>query len=194
MSRIGKKPVPIPDGVKVSVEGRMVRVSGPKGELVKEIAPLVDVVVEDKQVLVIRRKDSHDDKAQHGLMRALIANMITGVTEGYKKYLDVIGLGYKVEQKGKGIMLSLGYSHPIFFVPPPEVKVEIETPKKEKAEEYSPGTLVRIIVSGCDKELVGQVAAKIRSFREPDAYKGKGIRYFGEPIRLKPGKAGATAK
>lgn len=194
MSRIGKRPIKIPSGVKVSIDGGIIRVSGPKGEIQSEIAPLVDVVVEDDNIKVVRKGDSPKHKAQHGLMRAIIANMITGVTDGYKKCLDIIGLGYKVEQRGRGLMFNLGHSHPIYFVPPPEVKLEIETPKKEKAEEYTPGTLVRVVVSGVDKALVGQVAAKIRSFREPDSYKGKGIRYFGEPIKLKPGKAGAGGK
>ncbi|MGB9561563.1 MAG: 50S ribosomal protein L6 [bacterium] len=189
---MGKKPIQIPDGVKVTIDGRKVKVSGPKGELEKEMPPMVDITVEDRKIKVMRKGDKPREKAQHGLARAILANMIKGVVDGFKKELDVIGLGYRVENKGKGIILSLGYSHPIYFVPPPGITLEIETPKKEKAEEYSPGTLVRINVMGCDKELVGLVAAKIRSFRRPDAYKGKGIRYYGEPLRLKPGKTGGA--
>jgi len=193
MSRIGKQPIPIPKGIKVSIENNKIEISGPKGKLQQVIHPSIKVEVSDNQIRVTRTGDKKQDRALHGLTRAIIANMIKGVSEGYTINLDVLGLGYKVEPKGKGIMLSLGHTHPIFFLPPPEVTLEVEIPKKEKAEEYTPGASYRIRVSGCDKALVGQVAAKIRSFREPDCYKGKGIRYFGEQLRLKPGKAGGAA-
>lgn len=179
MSRIGKKPVEIPKGVTISLDGQLVKVKGPKGELHKEIHPLIKAEIVDNEVKFSRPDDLKESRALHGLTRALIQNMVVGVTESYKKTLEIVGVGYKAELKGKNLLLTIGYSHPIYFVPPDEVKLEVPAP-------------TQIIISGNDKELVGLVAAKIRSFRKPEPYKGKGIKYSDERIIRKAGKtAGA---
>lgn len=179
MSRIGKKPVEIPNGVNVSTEGQLVKVKGPKGELFKNIHPAIKAEVVDGEVKLTRSNDLKESRALHGLSRALIQNMIIGVTESYKKSLEIVGVGYKAELKGKNLLLTIGYSHPIYFVPPDSIKLEVPSP-------------TQIIISGNDKELVGLVAAKIRSFRKPEPYKGKGIKYSDEHIIRKAGKtAGA---
>ncbi|MFN3134324.1 MAG: 50S ribosomal protein L6 [Candidatus Kryptonium sp.] len=176
MSRIGKKPIPIPKGVNVEKANGILKVSGPKGELSTKVHPRIEVEITTDSVLVKRKSDSRMDKALHGLWRSLINNMIIGVSQGYSKKLEIVGIGYRAELKGKALVLYLGYSHPIIFIPPDGIKLEVPQPTS-------------IIVSGIDKQLVGQVAAKIRSFRPPEPYKGKGIRYEGEVIRMKAGKA-----
>jgi large subunit ribosomal protein L6 len=178
VSRIGKKPIPIPAGVQVSVKDASVSVKGPKGELSRNVNPLIGVAVQDGIVSVSRPNDSKFNKALHGLYRSLINNMILGVTKGYEKKLEIVGVGFKGEMKGKRLVLNIGQSHPIVFVPPESVAIACESP-----------TLIKI--SGTDKELVGQVAAKIRSFKEPEPYKGKGIKYVDEVIRRKAGKTAA---
>jgi len=179
VSRIGKKPVEIPKGVTVSLDGQLIKVKGPKGELHRKIHPLIKTEVAEGEVKFVRPDDLKESRALHGLTRALVQNMVIGVTESYKKTLDIVGVGYKADLKGKNLLLTIGYSHPIYFVPPDEIKIEIPAP-------------TQIIISGNDKELVGLVAAKIRSFRKPEPYKGKGIKYSDERIIRKAGKtAGA---
>ena len=180
MSRVGKIPVPVPDGTKVEISGNLVKLTGRKGTLEKEMHPDMEIVQEEKEIIVKRPSDLKKHKALHGLTRALLYNMVVGVTEGYTRTLEMVGVGYRAEVKGRGVVLNLGYSHPIMFVPPDGVLVTVE-PKENK-----------IFVNGIDKELVGQTAAKIRSLRKPEPYKGKGIRYKGEQVRIKAGKtAGA---
>ena len=175
MSRIGKKIIDIPKGVTVTFEGGIVKVKGPKGELQRAIHPNIKVEMKDNQIEVKRPDDFKENRALHGLTRALIQNMILGVNEEYKKTLDIVGAGYKVELKGENLLLNMGYSHPIYFMPPTGIKIVTPTP-------------TQIVVSGIDKQLVGQVAAKIRSIREPEPYKGKGIKYSDEHILRKAGK------
>ena len=179
MSRIGKKPVEIPKGVTVNLDGNQIRVKGPKGELFKSLHPSIKTEIIEGELRVTRPNDMKEMRSLHGLTRALIQNMVVGVTESYKKSLEIVGVGYKAELKGKNLLLNIGYSHPIYFVPPEDVKIEVPAP-------------TQIIISGNDKELVGLVAAKIRSFRKPEPYKGKGIKYSDEHIIRKAGKtAGA---
>ena len=180
MSRVGRKPIAIDAGVKIQKTNLHLKVTGPKGELSADVHPDLAVDVKDNQVLVTRSSDAKEQRSLHGLWRALIQNMVTGVTTGYFKKLELVGVGYRAEMKGKKLQLLLGYSHPILFVPPDGVK--IETPAQ-----------TNITISGIDKQLVGQVAAKIRSFRLPEPYKGKGVKYEGEYIRRKAGKAAAAA-
>lgn len=175
MSRIGKKPVVIPDGVKITQEGNFLKIKGPKGELEQQIHPNISIEIVENQVNVTRPNDSKQNKSLHGLSRALVQNMVTGVTDTYKKTLDIVGVGYKAELKGKDLLLNIGYSHPIFLIPPEGVTLETPTP-------------TQIIISGIDKQLVGLVSAKIRSFRKPEPYKGKGIKYSDEHIVRKAGK------
>lgn len=175
MSRIGKKIIEIPKGVTVTVDGNNVKVKGPKGELQKVAHPNIKVEMKDNQIEVKRPDDFKENRALHGLTRALIQNMILGVNEEYKKTLDIVGVGYKVELKGANLLLNMGYSHPIYFMPPAGIKLEAPTP-------------TQIVISGIDKQLVGQVAAKIRSIRQPEPYKGKGIKYSDERILRKAGK------
>ena len=176
MSRVGKRPIAIPEQAKVEIEGTRVSVTGPKGSLSRRIPAEIAVAVENGSVVVTRPSEAKRIRALHGLTRALINNMVVGVTEGFRKELEIQGVGYRCEMRGRTLVLHLGYSHPILFQAPEEVSVEA-LPKENK-----------IIVSGIDKELVGQVAAKIRSFRPPEPYKGKGIRYVGEYVRTKAGK------
>ncbi len=180
MSRIGRKPVKILKGVNVEVKNGSVKVAGPKGELSVAIHPDVTVEVKGEEVLVSRHSDLKEQRSLHGLFRALIANMVTGVTTGYTRKLELVGVGYRAELKGKVLQLALGYSHPIVFRSPDSIKIEAPTQTS-------------IIISGIDKQLVGLVAAKIRSLRPPEPYKGKGIKYEGEYIRRKAGKTAATA-
>ncbi len=175
MSRVGKKPIVIPEGVKLTVKDNLLNIKGPKGELNQRIHPNIGIEIADNQVNVSRPNDSKENKSLHGLSRALIQNMVTGVTDTYKKTLDIVGVGYKAELKGKNLLLNIGYSHPIFFIPPDGITLE------------SP-TQIQIVVSGIDKQLVGLVAAKIRSYRKPEPYKGKGIKYSDEHIIRKAGK------
>ena len=180
MSRIGKKPVAIPKGVAVTLKECVVAVKGPKGELTEKVHPDILVEVKDKQVLLTRKSEEKKVRALHGLWRALIQNMIVGVTTGFSKKLEIVGVGYRAEMKGTRLNLLLGFSHPILFAPPEGIKLEAPTQTS-------------IIISGIHKQLVGLVAAKLRSFRPPEPYKGKGVKYEGEYIRRKAGKAAATA-
>lgn len=175
MSRIGKKIIEIPKGVTVTLDGNFIKVKGPKGELQRAIHPQMKVETKDSQIEVKRPNDLKENRALHGLTRALIQNMVLGVNDEYKKELDVVGVGYKVELKGVNLLLNMGFSHPIYFIPPAGIKLEAPTP-------------THIVVSGIDKQLVGQVAAKIRSLRKPEPYKGKGIKYSNEQILRKAGK------
>ena len=178
MSRIGKMPVVIPSGVDVTVEGRRVSVKGPKGELAHTVAEPITVEREDGSLVVRRPDDERRSKALHGLSRSLIANMVTGVTSGYEKKLEIVGVGYRVLAKGPAqIELNVGYSHPVVYDAPDGVTFTVESPTK-------------FTVSGIDKQMVGEVAANIRKVRRPEPYKGKGIRYSGEYVRRKVGKAG----
>lgn len=175
MSRVGKKPIPIPAGVKVEIKDDHIKVTGPKGELSRSIHPSM-VVKQDQDALVVKRpSDSKFHRSLHGLTRSLVVNMVDGVTSEYEKSLEIQGIGYKAELRGKKLRLSLGLSHPVLFSPPEGIKIEVDGPNKMK-------------ISGIDKQLVGVVAAKIRSFRPPEPYKGKGIRYEGEMVRKKAGK------
>lgn len=182
MSRIGKKPVAIPGGVTVEVNGNKIVVKGAKGELSYEHLPEVTVKVEDGQVVVERKDDSDEARARHGLTRQLINNMVIGVSDGYEKQLEIIGVGYKAQAKGKSVTLNLGHSHPIEY-PAPD---GIEITQDEKNKQI-------LIIRGANKEVVGQVAADIRSFRPPEPYKGKGVKYVGEHIIRKQGKAAGSA-
>ena len=178
MSRVGRSPIPLPAGVDLTIRPGHVTVKGPKGTLEVVLNTRLEVAVEDGQVLVRRPSDRRDDRAQHGLARSLIANAITGVTTGYVKDLEIQGVGYRCAVKGSNLELSLGFSHPVVVEPPEGITITSSEPTK-------------IQVSGIDKQLVGQVAADIRALRSPDAYHGKGVRYRGEFVKLKPGKAAA---
>jgi len=177
MSRIGKLPVVIPSGVDVKMNGHQITVKGPKGELTRTFHPLVTLAREDANVNVARVNDTQEARALHGLSRSLFANMVTGVTTGYTKDLEISGTGYRATLAGKKLQLALGFSHPVEIDPPAGISFALETPQKLK-------------VSGIDKESVGEMAAKIRSLRVPDPYKAKGVKYAGEYIRRKAGKAG----
>ena len=180
MSRVGKSPIALPAGVSVDLsKGNLVTVKGPKGELQQQIDPDLSVKVEEGELVVSRPTEQKRHKAMHGLYRALINNMVVGVTSGYVKELELVGVGYRANNTGNLLELSLVYSHPIMFYVPDELKVET---KSEKGK----NPIVRL--EGIDKQLVGQVAAKIRAFRKPEPYKGKGVRYLGEEIRRKAGK------
>jgi large subunit ribosomal protein L6 len=179
VSRIGKKPVVVVKGVTVHLAQREITVTGPKGELKATVHPDIAVEVADNQVILKRSSEEKKYKALHGLWRALVQNMVTGVTTGYTRKLELVGVGYRAEMKGKKLQLLLGFSHPILFAAP--IGITIEAP-----------TQTNITISGIDKTLVGQVAAKIRSFRPPEPYKGKGVKYEGEHIRRKAGKAAAA--
>ncbi|RAY15141.1 50S ribosomal protein L6 [Actinomadura craniellae] len=177
MSRIGRLPVPVPGGVDIKVDGQAVTVKGPKGELKHTVAEPIKVELTDGEVKVLRPSDENTVRALHGLTRSLINNMVVGVTEGYSKTLEIQGVGYRVQAKGKNLEFSLGYSHPITVEPPEGITFTVERPTILKVE-------------GIDKQKVGEVAANIRKLRKPDPYKGKGVRYQGEQIRRKVGKAG----
>lgn len=184
MSRIGKAPVVIPAGVTAKVENNVVTVKGPKGQLSQEFHSDLTVKVEDGHIVVTRPSDDIEHRAQHGLVRALINNMVVGVSEGYKKEMELVGVGYRATATGQVLELALGYSHAIYFKLPPEVKVEAKTERNKNP---------LITFESCDKQLLGQVCAKVRSLRKPEPYKGKGIRFVGEVIRRKSGKS-ASAK
>jgi large subunit ribosomal protein L6 len=177
MSRVGKKPVAVPQGVEVALEDGVFRVKGPKGELQQQLHPRVRVSVADGEVVVTRGSDQPEDRALHGLTRALIQNMVTGVTEGFRKSLELQGTGYRAQLQGQNLVLSVGYSHPVEMQPLDGATFELETP-----------TVLH--VSGIDKQVVGQQAALVRRVRPPEPYHGKGIRYRGEVVRLKAGKSG----
>jgi large subunit ribosomal protein L6 len=177
MSRIGKEPVPIPSGVDVALADGTVTVKGPKGELSQTVPEGITVEITDGQVVVTRASDHRTHRALHGLTRSLIANMVTGVTDGYSKNLEIVGVGYRAQARGSNaLVIQAGYSHPVEITAPEGVTFEVPSP-------------TRITVSGADKQMVGQVAADIRAVRKPEPYKGKGIRYAGEQVRRKAGKA-----
>ena len=180
MSRIGKSPVTIPSGVEVKVDNNVVTVKGSKGELTQEMDSCISMNIEDATITFTRESDSPDHRAKHGLYRALVLNMIVGVSEGFKKELEIVGVGYRANANGQTLELSLGYSHPFVFELPKEIKVSAVSAK---------GKAPVITLESHDKQLVGQVAAKIRSLRKPEPYKGKGVRYLGEEVRRKAGKA-----
>ncbi len=176
MSRVGKMPISIPEGIQIEKKPDRLIVKGEKGILEEIIHPDMNIKIDEGTILVERPSDNRFHRSLHGLTRSLIQNMITGLTEGFEKRLEIIGVGYRAELKGKYITFQLGYSHPIYLLPPEEISIEIPAP-------------TQIIVKGISKQLVGQIAAKIRSFRPPEPYKGKGIRYENEYVRRKAGKA-----
>ena len=177
MSRIGRLPITIPAGVDVSIDGRTVTVKGPKGQLSRDLHPDITVSQEDGSIVVTRPTEQKTHKQLHGLTRTLVNNMVVGVTDGYRKGLEITGVGYRAAKVGEKLQLNLGYSHPVEIDPPNGITFELENP-------------TRLAVVGIDKELVGQVAAQVRSTRKPEPYKGKGVRYAGEQVRRKAGKAG----
>ena len=181
MSRIGKAPIAIPAGVSVSVNDAVVTVKGPKGELTQKVNPELEIKVEDGQVTIARPSDARDHRAQHGLYRALINNMVVGVSTGYTIRQELVGVGFRVDVQGQLLIMSLGYSHEIQLLLPAEVKAEAEPVKK--------GQNPVLCLKSADKQLIGQVAAKIRSFRKPEPYTGKGIKFVGEQLRRKAGKS-----
>jgi len=178
MSRIGKAPIPVPSSVQVTIRGSDVTVKGPKGELTRTFHRDIAVRLEDNQLVVSRPTEQRQHRALHGLSRALLANMVHGVTEGFQKELEINGVGYRAQVEGETLVLNVGYSHPVEIVPPPGISISVEKGYRN------------ITVHGVDKELVGRVAARIRAVRKPEPYKGKGIRYVGEYVRRKAGKAG----
>ncbi len=177
MSRIGRMPITVPPGVTVGIKENNVTVTGPKGELIRDLPKDMSIALEDNTLTVSRPSDSKDHRSLHGLTRTLLSNMVEGVSNGFFKYLDIVGVGYRAEQVEKKLVLRVGHSYPIEITPLPGVSLTTEGAS-------------RIKVSGINKEVVGEMAAKIRAVRPPDSYKGKGIRYAGEKVRLKPGKAG----
>lgn len=179
MSRIGKQPVTLPDGVQVTQEGQTLRVKGSRGELALDVHPEMGVEVDSAEIRVVRPSDQGRHKALHGLTRSLIANMVEGVSAGFTRTLEIVGVGYRAEARDGGVTLNLGFSHPINFQPPEGVT--IETPNQ-----------TTVVISGADKQAVGQAAAVIRGFRPPEPYKGKGVRYKGELIRRKAGKTAGS--
>ncbi|MGD8439835.1 MAG: 50S ribosomal protein L6 [Holophagae bacterium] len=181
MSRIGRKPITIPSGVDIRVDGKVVHVKGPKGVLEVELMDGIAAEVADGDVTLSRADEGRQTRAFHGLSRALLANAVTGVSEGWSKSLEIIGIGYRAERQGNAVVFNLGYSHPINFEIPDGIDIEVD------------GKANRVTVSGRDRQQVGQVAAEIRRLRPPEPYKGKGVRYLGERIRTKAGKQGATA-
>lgn len=180
MSRIGKLPVAIPSGVTVKLEGNTLTVKGPKGELTQQLHPEMTIAVEGSSIVVTRPTDEKNHRALHGLTRALINNMVTGVSKGFTKGLEIVGTGYRAAKAGNKLTLTLGFSHPVEVEPPKGIEIDVPN-------------ATTIVVKGADKEAVGQLAANIRAIREPEMYLGKGIRYAGEQIKLKPGKAGKAA-
>lgn len=181
MSRIGKLPIPVAKGVDIAIDGTTVRVKGPKGQLERTFPAGMSFSQEDGKISVIRPDDEKQSRANHGLSRSLLSNMVVGVSDGFTKTLELQGVGYRATQSGQGVTLAVGYSHPVDISPPEGIQLEVE------------GTS-RVHVKGIDKELVGQVAANIRKVRKPEPYKGKGIRYLGENVRRKAGKAGKAGK
>jgi len=170
-------PIPVPSGVKVNIEGSKVTVSGPKGELSRSLHPDMIIKLEDNTLTVSRPSDSKEHRSMHGLTRSLLANMVDGVSKGFEKVLDIVGVGYRAEKSGDKLVIRVGYSHPVEVTPLPGTSLDVEGAN-------------RIKVAGSNKEVVGEMAAEIRAIRRPDSYKGKGIRYAGEVVHLKPGKAG----
>ena len=181
MSRIGRKPIVIPQGVQVELNGNTVKVKGPKGELTQTVHPEIQLVLEDKTLKVERPSDEKKHRSLHGLTRTLVSNMVEGVTNGFSKALDINGVGYRAAKQGKNLLLTIGYSHPVEIEPLQGIEFEVPATNK-------------IVVKGIDKQTVGQMAAQVRSVREPEPYKGKGIKYEKEVIRRKAGKAGKAGK
>ncbi|MBL7493927.1 50S ribosomal protein L6 [Frankia sp. AgB1.9] len=177
MSRIGRLPISVPSGVEVSLDGQHVTVKGPKGTLSHTVVEPITVAQEEGQVVVARPDDERNSRALHGLTRTLVSNMVIGVTAGYSKTLEIVGVGYRVQAKGSDLEFALGFSHPVPVKAPEGIRFEVQTP-------------TRFVVHGIDKQLVGEVSAKIRGLRKPDPYKGKGVRYQGEVVRRKVGKTG----
>jgi large subunit ribosomal protein L6 len=177
MSRIGKAPIPLPEKVEVTIEGSSVTVKGPRGTLARSFRPEVQIVQEGNLIRVTRTREERMARSLHGLSRTLLSNMVTGVSQGFTKQLEIIGVGYRAQMQGKQLVLQLGYSHPVEFMPPDGIEITVESNTK-------------ITIKGSDKQTVGDTAARIRSFRPPEPYKGKGIRYQGEFVRRKVGKAG----
>ena len=177
MSRIGRLPITVPAGVDVTLDGRVLTVKGPKGELTRQLPPRMALEREGDVLTIVRPTEQKLDKSLHGLTRTLVNNMVVGVTTGYRKGLEIVGVGYRAQKTGDKLVLALGYSHPIEIDPPAGISFEVENP-------------TRLAVGGIDKELVGQIAAKVRATRKPEPYKGKGVRYAGEKVRRKAGKAG----
>jgi large subunit ribosomal protein L6 len=177
MSRIGRLPITVPAGVDITLDGRIITVAGPKGTLTRQLPPRMQLEREGDVLTVVRPTESKMDKSLHGLTRSLVNNMVVGVTAGYRKGLEIVGVGYRAQKVGEKLTLALGYSHPVEIDPPAGITFELETPLK-------------LAVVGIDKELVGQIAAKVRATRKPEPYKGKGVRYAGEKVRRKAGKAG----
>lgn len=192
MSRVGKKPITLPQGVTAKVQGQKVNVSGPKGILEVQVHPRISVEIVGNEIKVSRGSEAKTDRALHGLTRALLANAVTGVSQGFTKVLQVYGVGYKAALDGNCLNLSLGYSHPISLPKPQGIEFELFEDPVLKANK-STGYQVNILVKGIDRQLVGEVAATIRRFRRPEPYQGKGIRYLGEHIRRKAGKAAVGA-
>jgi large subunit ribosomal protein L6 len=176
VSRIGKQPIPVPAGVEVKIDGSTVSVKGPKGQLEQSFSDVVSIAIEDDTILVTRPDDTREARSLHGLTRTLVSNMVIGVSEGYSKNLEIVGVGYRATLKGSDLELALGFSHPVLVTPEAGITFEVPAPTK-------------ITVSGIDKQRVGQVAAEIRAWRKPEPYKGKGVRYEGEYVRRKLGKA-----
>ena len=188
MSRIGLRPIPVPSGVTIAVDGATneVTVKGPKGELRQPISRLLTLTQEEGNLKIARPNNLREARSQHGLARTLVANMVDGVTKGHIKTLDVIGVGYRAQLQGKNLLLNMGYSHPVTIEAPGGITFEVKADERTRAQQ--------ILVSGIDKALVGQVAADVRKVRKPEPYKGKGIRYTGEIVRLKAGKRAAAKK
>jgi large subunit ribosomal protein L6 len=178
MSRIGRMPITVPPGVVVNIKGNEVSIKGPKGELKRSVNPDMKLTLEDGKLLVERPSDAKGDRAMHGLTRSLLANMVEGVTKGFEKNLEIVGVGFRAEKAGDNVNLRVGFTHTVTVAPRPGITLDVDAKN------------VNVKVSGIDKETVGQTAAEIRRIRPPDAYKGKGIRYAGETVKLKPGKAG----
>lgn len=181
MSRIGRKPVNIPAGVEVKVDGSVVTVKGPKGTLTQSFSPAMNIAVEGAEIIVTRPNDEKENRSLHGLTRTLLENMVVGVTEGFKKELEVQGVGYRVQKQGSNLVMNLGFSHQVIVSENADIKIDVPNPNS-------------IVISGIDKQKVGQFAAEVREKRPPEPYKGKGIRYAGEYVRRKEGKAGKGAK
>ncbi len=183
MSRIGKLPITVPAGVTVEMKDNVITVKGPKGELKQAVNPNITIEIENNEIKVSRPNDERESRAQHGLYRALIHNMVEGVSNGFKKEMEIVGVGYRATSNGQVLELALGFSHAIYLKMPPEVKVEAKTERNKNP---------LITLESCDKQLLGQICAKIRSFRKPEPYKGKGVKFVGEVIRRKSGKTAAA--
>ncbi|MEW6063788.1 50S ribosomal protein L6 [Desulforamulus profundi] len=181
MSRIGKKPIPVPQGVDIQIDGNLIKVKGPNGQLEREVHRDMIIKLEEGNLVVERPSDAKPHRSLHGLTRTLLSNMVEGVTKGFQRNLELVGVGYRAAKQGNKLVLTVGYSHPVEIEPPAGIDIEVTAPTK-------------IAVKGSDKQAVGQLAANIRAVREPEPYKGKGIKYEGEVIRRKAGKAGGKGK